>query len=379
MGELESKGGSARDGGPTLNRSKFPPPFLPPPFSTNFDPNPAGDTVTLSSGAVIVTAANATDLRVQVTQTPQTGSLDATVTAYGGASSPTLFAYFASGAGNNVSSCLINDARTAVNATTCAAASTTISAPVAVALANGYAYVASSAGGVVEACTVSNGTFVGCSSTTVAAAAGATLSALTLDPSGTNLYATDAANSNVVRCAVSGTALTSCAVALSSGTLPALAAPSAIAVSADKAYITSTAVTNGLIICQASVNVAGSLTACGRYNSSSIATPTGLNYFTYSGGGTTNHHLWIVNSAVNSFVNCDLDASSTLFNCNGLAQNAYAGGLTPTGLAAIPTLAGGAAPTLFVAASTGVNQNCDTNSITCLGMPFGYSYGVAVG
>lgn len=129
--------------------------------STNFNPDPAGDAIQLTSGAGTVVAASSTDLRVQLTQAPQTGGLDATVTAYGGPSSPTMFAYFALGPANSVSSCMVTDLRAAVNSSTCVDATTAVTQPVAVALANGYAYVASGVGGVVKACTVSNGTFVG--------------------------------------------------------------------------------------------------------------------------------------------------------------------------------------------------------------------------
>ena len=346
------------------------------PHSTNFDPNPAGDTVILSSGTANVTAANSTDLTVNITSAPTTGPLNATVSAFGAQSSPTIFAYLTSGAGNNVTSCTINDLRTAVNTSTCIPATTSVTAPSAVALANGYAYVASSTGGTVAACTISYGTFIGCVSTVVSTTAGVTLSDVTLDPAGANLYATDSTNGEVVACAVSGTSITGCSVQVSTTTLSSLVGPVAIAVSTTNAYVTTTSSTGGLIVCTAT---AGALSACALQTNTAISTATGLNFFSFDAGGVTKNALYTLNAGTDSWADCDLGASAILGTCTAATSTAYPTGGSPAGLAAISTLLGGEQPTLFVALAAAVNKNCDTTTDTCTAMSFGFSNAIAVG
>lgn len=344
--------------------------------STNFDPNPLGDTVLLSSGSASITAANSTDLTVNITSMPTTGVLDATVSAFGAQSSPTIFAYLTSAAGNNVTSCMINDLRTAVNTSTCVPATTSVTSPSAVAIANGFAYVASSTGGRVSACTISYGTYINCVPTVVSTTAGFTLSAVTLDPAGANLYATDLTNGEVTSCAVSGTTITACTVQVSTTTLSSLVGPVAIAVSTTNAYVTTTSSAGGLIVCTAT---AGALSACALQTNTAIATPTGLNFFAYDAGGVTKNALYTLNSGTNSWAECDLDSSAILATCTAATSTAYPTGGSPAGLAAISTLSGGAAPTLFVALAAAINENCETTTDTCAAMSFGFSNAIAVG
>lgn len=349
------------------------PPPAPPTHSTNFNPDPTKDTVTLSSGTATVTTATTTELDLTFTSAPNTGSLDATVTAYGGASSPTEFAYFAGSSGNNVTSCMINDAHTAVNASTCVAASTTVTQPAGIAIANGYAYVASGASGVVSACAISNGTFVGCSTTTVTNAGGATLSAVALNPAGTVLYAADRTNSAILQCSVSATALSSCSVAASTGSVAAMTQPIAIAVESQTAYIADGAITNGLLVC----GINGATLGCSRLNMTSVSTPTALTYF--ANGNASLKRLYVLNSGTNSWAYCDLVASRTLATCTAATSNAYASSGSPSGIAAMPTLAGYTNPTLLLTMGAAVNKNCDTGSTTCVNMAFGYNSAVAIG
>lgn len=205
---------------PPFRRPRPPtPPFLSF-FSTNFIPDPTKDTVSLTGGATAtVTAATPTDLRVHiVTPASSPGPLDATVTTYDGPSSPTLFAFFTSPSANEVKSCMINDAHTAVNETTCVTALGSVPSPSGIALYGGYAYVASSGTGTVRSCVVSNGTYIGCTGTTVTAAAGASIVAISIDPSGGNLYAVDQPNNAITRCSLSSGSLTNCAVVASATT-----------------------------------------------------------------------------------------------------------------------------------------------------------------
>lgn len=339
-------------------------------YGTNFNPDPTKDTVVLSSGAATVSAATTTQLDLAFTTPPNTGSLDATVIAYGGASSPTLFAYFASAAGNNATSCMVTDLRTSVNATTCVAASTTVTSPAGIAVGGGYAYVASSTSGAVSACTISNGTFVGCSTTNVATAGGAQLSAVALNPSGNVLYATDKANAAVVQCSVSGTSITGCSVAASGAPL---SQPKAVAIESQTAYIADATIDNGLIVC----GINGASLGCSRANLTAASQPTALAYYANPGG--TVKRLYMLNNGTNSWAACDLAASRTLGYCSSAPTNAYPSGGTPTGIAALPTLAGYNSPTLLVSFGAAANENCDTATATCTAMPFGYSSAVAVG
>jgi hypothetical protein len=334
--------------------------------------DPTKDAVTLTSGAAAtVTSATPTDLRVHLT-TPasSTGPLAATVTTYGGPSSPTLFAYFTAPSNNAVSSCMLNDARTAVNETTCVPALTGVPTPSGVALSDGYAHVASSGTGVVRSCTVSNGTFVGCADTTVTGAVGASVVAVAVAPGGGSLYALDKPNNAVTRCTLSSGALSGCSVVASAATTSApLTSPVAIAVGPSYAYVADSLFTTGLVVC----NVAN-MASCNRVNSTGIASPTGLAMY-----GTNS--LLVTNAATSTWASCDVLNGPTLAagSCSSGPTGAYTAA-TPQGLAAIPRLTHDGAMTLFVAQASGNDAVCTMGpSPGCTSMGFGSNAAVAVG